>query len=100
MGKKTGAWSTTITYDAADINEQNLKQYDAIVLNSTTGRWLDDPNSQAVTDARLLRTARWLVERWHARFGDVDARKLLAADNQAAPTSAFSMVVVSLMSVG
>ena len=27
LGKKTGAWATTITYDPADINEQNLKQY-------------------------------------------------------------------------
>ena len=36
MGKKTGAWSTTITYDAADINEKNLAQYDAIFLASTT----------------------------------------------------------------
>ena len=26
LGKKTGAWATTITYDPADINEQNLKQ--------------------------------------------------------------------------
>jgi type 1 glutamine amidotransferase len=52
MGKKTGAWSTTITYDAADINEANLKQYDAIVLVSTTGAFLDDPNSEAATQAR------------------------------------------------
>ena len=52
MGKKTGAWSTTITYDSADITEQNLKQYDAIFLASTTGAFLDDPNDQAVTAAR------------------------------------------------
>jgi type 1 glutamine amidotransferase len=52
MGKKTGAWSTTITYDAADINEQNLKQYDAIFLASTTGNFLDDPNDAAATAAR------------------------------------------------
>ena len=37
LGKKTGAWSTTITYDPADVTEQNLKQYDAIFLASTTG---------------------------------------------------------------
>ena len=42
MGKKTGAWSTTITFDPADINEANLKQYDAIFLASTTGAFLDD----------------------------------------------------------
>ena len=52
IGKKTGAWSTTITYDAADINEANLKQYDAIFLASTTGAFLDDPNDAAATAAR------------------------------------------------
>ncbi len=52
IGKKTGAWSTTITYDPADINEANLKQYDAIFLASTTGEFLDDPNDAAVTAAR------------------------------------------------
>ncbi len=52
FGNRTKAWSTTITFDPADINEQNLKQYDALVLNSTTGAFLDDPNDQAVTDAR------------------------------------------------
>lgn len=52
LGKKTGAWSTTITYDAADINEANLKQYDAIFLASTTGAFLDDPNDPAATASR------------------------------------------------
>jgi type 1 glutamine amidotransferase len=52
IGKKTGAWSTAITYDAADINEANLKQYDAIFLASTTGEFLDDPRDPAATAAR------------------------------------------------
>ena len=52
LGKKTGAWSTTITYDAADVTEQNLKSYDAIFLASTTGHFLDDPNDAAATAAR------------------------------------------------
>ena len=52
LGKKTNAWSTTITYDPADINEQNLKQYDAIFLSSTTGAFLDDANDAAATAAR------------------------------------------------
>ena len=52
MGKKTGAWSTTITYDPADVNDANLKQYDAIFLASTTGHFLDDPNDEAATAAR------------------------------------------------
>jgi type 1 glutamine amidotransferase len=52
MGKKYGTWSTTITYDPADINEANLKQYDAIFLASTTGAFLDEPSDAAVTEAR------------------------------------------------
>jgi type 1 glutamine amidotransferase len=52
LGKKTGTWTTTITYDPADITEANLKQYDAIFLASTTGAFLDDPNDEAATAAR------------------------------------------------
>jgi type 1 glutamine amidotransferase len=52
LGTKTGAWSTTITFDAADINPDNLKQYDAVFLASTTGAFLDDAKDQAATSAR------------------------------------------------
>ena len=52
LGDRTGAWMTTITYDAAAINSDNLKQYDAIFLDSTTGEFLDDPNDKSVTEAR------------------------------------------------
>lgn len=52
LGKKTGAWTTTISWDAADITEANLKQYDAIFLASTTGHFLDDPKDAAATAAR------------------------------------------------
>jgi len=52
LGRKTGAWSTTISYDPAVITADNLKQYDLIFLASTTGAFLDDPNDQAVTEAR------------------------------------------------
>ena len=52
MGKKTGAYTATISWDAADINAGNLKQYDAVFLNSTTGCFLDDPNDAAATAAR------------------------------------------------
>lgn len=52
LGDKTGAWMTTITYDAASINAENLKQYDAIFLDSTTGQFLDDPNDKTVTESR------------------------------------------------
>ena len=37
---------------STDITAENLKQYDAIFLSNTTGTFLDDPNDQAVTDAR------------------------------------------------
>jgi len=52
MGKKTGAWTATTTYDPADINTANLAQYDLVFLDSTTGCFLDDPNDQAATQAR------------------------------------------------
>src|SRR5690349_8525631 len=52
MGKKTGAWTATTTYNSADINTENLKQYDAVFLDSTTGCFLDDPNDAAATAAR------------------------------------------------
>jgi uncharacterized protein len=52
LGDKTGAWITTITYDSAAINAENLKNYDAIFLDSTTGAFLDDPNDKAATQAR------------------------------------------------
>src|SRR5262245_50250326 len=52
MGKKTGAYTATITWDAADINAGNLKQYDLVFLNSTTGCFLDDPKDAAATAAR------------------------------------------------
>lgn len=52
LGTKTGAWTTTISYDAADITTENLKQYDAIFLASTTGAFLDDPGDAMVTAAR------------------------------------------------
>lgn len=52
LGTKTGAWATTITYDAADITADNLRQYDAIFLASTTGAFLDDTGNPAVTTVR------------------------------------------------
>ncbi|HMF79478.1 MAG TPA: ThuA domain-containing protein [Bryobacteraceae bacterium] len=52
LGDKTGGWMTTITYDPAAITAENLKQYDALFLDSTTGEFLDDPNNQVATQAR------------------------------------------------
>ncbi len=47
MGRKTGAWTTTISYDPADINTKNLEQYDALFLSSTTGCFLDGKTAEA-----------------------------------------------------
>ena len=52
MGETTGVYQTTISYDSADITAANLAQYDAIVLDSTTLAFLDDPNDAAATEAR------------------------------------------------
>ena len=52
LGTKTGAWTTTITYDPAAITAENLKQYDLLFLDNTTGAFLDDPNDAAATAAR------------------------------------------------
>jgi type 1 glutamine amidotransferase len=52
LGKKTGAWTTEWAWDPSVFTADNLKQYDAIFLSNTTGTFLDDPNDQAVTDAR------------------------------------------------
>lgn len=52
MGTKTGAWTATVTYNPADITAENLKQYDLVFLNNTTGAFLDDPNDSASTAAR------------------------------------------------
>jgi type 1 glutamine amidotransferase len=52
LGDKTGAWITTITYDPAAITADNLKQYDALFLDSTTGEFLDDPADKGATQAR------------------------------------------------
>lgn len=51
LGAKTGAWTATVSYDAGDINAGNLRQYDLLFLNNTTGNFLDDPDP-AVTAAR------------------------------------------------
>jgi type 1 glutamine amidotransferase len=51
LGSKTGAWTTTVSYDSSVITADHLKQYDLVFLNNTTGQFLDDPDP-AVTAAR------------------------------------------------
>ena len=52
LGQKTGAWTTVISYDPAIVTDENLKDFDAIFLASTTGTYLDDPSNETVTAAR------------------------------------------------
>jgi len=52
MGKKTGAWTTTITYNPVDITPENLAYFDCVFLDQTTGAFLDDKKDPAVTEAR------------------------------------------------
>jgi type 1 glutamine amidotransferase len=52
LGTRTGAWTTAITYDSADITEQNLRHFDALFLDNTTGAFLDDPTNASATAAR------------------------------------------------
>jgi type 1 glutamine amidotransferase len=51
LGNKSDLWTTTVSYDPKDINAENLKQFDAIFLDSTTSCFLDDED-QAVSAAR------------------------------------------------
>jgi len=58
LGKKTGAWTATVSYDRSVITAENLKQYDAVFLNSTTGTYLDEPNAATDPAARTATDAR------------------------------------------
>ena len=60
LGNQGGLWTTTVSYDAADINANNLKKYDAIFLDSTTACFLDDsdPSVTAARRAALLNFVR------------------------------------------
>ncbi len=52
MGDKTGAYKATISYDPAMFDPQTLSQFDAIILVSTTGDYLDDPKDKPASDKR------------------------------------------------
>jgi type 1 glutamine amidotransferase len=52
LGRKTGAWSTTVSYDPNVITAEHLKSYDAIVLDSTVGAFLDEAGDQAISESR------------------------------------------------
>lgn len=52
LGKRTGAWTTTVSYDPNVVTVEQLKAYDVIVLDSTVGAFLDETGDQAATGAR------------------------------------------------
>jgi len=52
MGEKNGGWQTDISFAQKDITAANLAKYDVLVLNNTTGAFLDDANDAAGTEAR------------------------------------------------
>ncbi len=52
LGKKTGAWTSDTSWDPNVFTAENLKQYDAIFLSSSTGCFLDDPSNVPLTMAR------------------------------------------------
>lgn len=52
LGNNGKLWTTVVSYNPADINDAYLKQFDAIILDSTTGCFLDDPKDPAATAAR------------------------------------------------
>ena len=63
LGKKTGAWTSDTSWDPAVFTTENLKQYDAIFLSSTTGCFLDKAGDKATTDARRAAFIQFVRER-------------------------------------
>jgi type 1 glutamine amidotransferase len=52
LGRKTGAWTSDTSWDPAVFTTENLKQYDAIFLSSTTGCFLDMAPEADTPEAR------------------------------------------------
>ena len=50
--KKTGAYDTVISFDPSVFDAEKLKEFDAVVLVSTTGNFMDDPNDKTVSENR------------------------------------------------
>ena len=67
LGAKTKAWTTTITYDPADINSKNLANFDLVFLNNTTGAFLDERDDRRRHGSPQGGAARIRAERQGAR---------------------------------
>jgi len=50
MGEKSGKFDVTVTQDVADFSRENLKQYDAVVFNTTGELPFSDEQKQAFMD--------------------------------------------------
>jgi type 1 glutamine amidotransferase len=93
MGKKTGAWATTVSYDASVITAENLTQYDVLLLDNTTGAFLDEPGSPAVHEARkkalldFVRSGKGLVG-IHAASDSYHETEAVPATGGGAPPAA------------
>jgi len=97
LGQKTGAWTTTVSYDSAVVTPENLKQYDLLFLASTTGAFLDDPNDADATATRkqalldFVRGGKGLAgihaagDSYHTSGGRGRGATALPADGAAAP---------------
>jgi type 1 glutamine amidotransferase len=83
LGKKTGAWTSDTSWDPAVFTADNLKQYDAIFLSSTTGCFLDmapivAPGADAATPEAKAEAKRVTDERRAALIGFVRGGKGVA----------------------
>lgn len=52
LGENTGAWETTVTYRLQDFTAERLASYDVVVLNNTSGAFLDDADAVATLARR------------------------------------------------
>lgn len=52
LGNKGNLWTTTVSYDPKDITAANLKQYDAVFLDSNTACFLDDADPKVTAQRR------------------------------------------------
>lgn len=108
LGNQGGLWTTTVSYDAAAINTDNLKQYDAIFLDSTTGCFLDDKDP-AVTAARrsaflhFVRSGKGIAAihaATDAYHTDCLAAQAAASGNSATPGIAARVLAAQLIEAG
>jgi type 1 glutamine amidotransferase len=111
LGSKTKAWTATITYNPGDLNTENLKQYDMVFLNNTTGAFLDEANDPAATAARkqalleFVRSGKGLAgvhaaaDSYHSAQGGANAAPR-AAMPAAAPLPAGTPVAALMFSQG